>query len=668
MLQAGETLAGYRIEAIAGVGGMGVVYRATQLSLERRVALKVLSTTLVGNQRFRERFRLEGRHAAALDHPNIIPVYEAGESNGLMFIAMRFVDGPTLADMIMQQALSGRETLRILAAIASALDAAHDSGLVHRDVKPHNILLTSGGHPYLADFGITKGAQASGLTNSGDFVGSVSYVSPEQIDGRDVTRVSDNYSLTAVLFHCLTGTLPYEHDTEAALMHAHLFAAPPTISGLGITDAPPALDSVFARGMAKEPSFRYERASELVEACREAMEGAQLDRCPALVANMAFGSGDPPAPDAWAVAPGAAAPAVPPQAPAAAAAYASAAGVLDPALAPAGSSTAADRRREPPAPASAPEEPLWRSALSLDLDWDGLRTPALLVAGMLALVAAPLLGYALGHRDEPAGLATARSQSLQVGYTAPWRPSGATIAGLGVDGAVGLGRPDGTVLVAGRLRDPSPGFDPAPAELRSRAARRPQPVRVRVGDRDGVRYAVPLRAGGSLWMIAFPDTKGWTTVACRSTGGPPAAACASVAATLRSRSGSPVALGPDKGTAAQLNSAIRKLSSARLAAKPGLGSRSYATRARALERLASADTVAARALAALKLRPQEAATFAGMVKALRAEASILRRLSRAAAGRRRATYNQARGALRRAERGVRTAERDLRAAGYTGGT
>ena len=172
MLSPGDTLAGYRIEAVAGVGGMGVVYRATQLSLERRVALKVLSTTLVGNQRFRERFRLEGRHAAALDHPNIIPVYEAGESNGLMFIAMRFVDGPTLADMVMQQALSGRETLRILAAVASALDAAHDSGLVHRDIKLHNILLTSGGHPYLADFGITKGAQASGLTKSGDFVSS----------------------------------------------------------------------------------------------------------------------------------------------------------------------------------------------------------------------------------------------------------------------------------------------------------------------------------------------------------------------------------------------------------------------------------------------------------------------------------------------------------------
>ena len=667
MLQAGETLAGYRIEAIAGVGGMGVVYRATQLSLERRVALKVLSTTLVGNHRFRERFRLEGRHAAALDHPNIIPVYEAGESNGLMFIAMRFVDGPTLADMVMQQALSGRETLRILAAIASALDAAHDSGLIHRDVKPHNILLTSGGHPYLADFGITKGAQSSGLTNSGDFVGSVGYVSPEQIDGRDVTRASDTYSLTAVLFHCLTGTLPYDHDTEAALMHAHLFAPPPTISGLGI-EAPPALDSVFARGMAKEPSFRFDRATELVEACREAMEGAQLDRCPALVPGAAFGAGGPPVADAWASAPVAATPvAATPQAAAAPTASA-AAGLLDPALAPAGSSTAADRRRDAPAPAPTAGEPRWRPSLSLDLDWEGLRMPALLVAGMLVLIGAPLLGYAIGHRDEPAAPATARSQSLEVGYTAPWKPSGATIAGLGLDGTLGLRRPDGTVLVAGRLRDPGPGFDPAPADLRNLAARRPQPVRVRLADREGVRYAMPLRAGGSLWMIAFPDSKGWTTVACHSAEAAPDAVCARVAATLRSRTGSPVALGPDKRTAARLDSAIRRLSSARLAAKPGLRSRSYATRARTLRRLASADTAAARSLAALKLRPQEPVVFTNMVKALRSEASILRRLARAAAGRRRATYDEARGALRTAERGVRTAERDLRAAGYTGGS
>jgi len=676
VLQAGETLAGYRIEAIAGVGGMGVVYRATQLSLERRVALKVLSTTLVGNHRFRERFRLEGRHAAALDHPNIIPVYEAGESDGLMFIAMRFVDGPTLADMVMQQALSGRETLRVLVAIASALDAAHEWGLVHRDVKPHNILLTGGGHPYLADFGITKGAESSGLTHSGDFVGSVSYVSPEQIDGRDVTPASDIYSLTAVLFHCLTGTLPYDHDTEAALMHAHLFAPPPTITGLGI-DAPRALDEVFARGMAKSPADRFTAASQLIEACRDALADAALDRCPALVPGVAYGaSDDRPTDDPWArdaAAPVAAAPeSAPERAPVAAAAPAV---LLDSALAPLGDATAADRRRAAPAPAAAPAgprvrlpsmplprlrvPPAGRRARAPAVPWADLRLPALLVAGFLLVLGAPMLGWALGDRDVPSGPATARSQSLQVSYTPPWKPSGATIRGLGIDGAVGLRRPDGTVLAAGRLRDPSSGSDPAPQALRDVAGRRLQPARVRLGDREAIRYAVPLRAGGSLWMVAFPDTKGWMTVACTAPNGRPDGACASVAATLRSRSGKPIALGTDKRLGQVLDRVIRRLNRVRLAARPRIRSRSTSTRERAFGALASADRKAAGSLERLQRRPQAPAQLKATVIALRAEADILSRLARATRARRRGPYNRLRGSLRLAQRRVANAVRDL---------
>jgi hypothetical protein len=655
VLQAGETLAGYRIEAVAGVGGMGVVYRATQLSLERRVALKVLSTTLVGNSRFRERFRLEGRHAAALDHPNIIPVYEAGESNGLMFIAMRFVDGPTLADMIMQQALSGRETLRVLEAIASALDAAHESGLIHRDVKPHNILLTAGGHPYLADFGITKGAQNSGLTNSGDFVGSVSYVSPEQIEGRDVTPASDIYSLTAVLFHCLTGTLPYDHDTEAALMHAHLFAPPPTISGLGI-QTPPALDEIIARGMAKRPEDRFAAAPALIDACRGVLSSAALDSCPALVPGVAFGATsddrlrDDPWPSESAAAGGRAYTAAGEAS--VAVAPATGAGAPSPALAPAGDPTAADRRRDAPAPAQ-PRERM------PELPWDTLRMPALFVAVFIAVLGAPVLGYALGDRGGSDGAETAGSPAVQISYAAPWEPSSAEIRGLGIDGPVGLRRPDGTVLVAGRLRDPSPGMDPAPAVLRRQAARGLQPVRVRLGEREGVRYAVPLRAGGSLWMVALADTKGWTAVACRSTKGRPDAACANVAATARPRTATPIALAADKRAAAGLDRVIGTLNRARLAARPRMRSRSTRTRARAFVSLASTDLAAAKALEKLKLRPQESALVDATVTALRSEAGILRSLARAARGRQRAAYNRARGSLRQAERRVRGAVRDL---------
>ncbi len=667
MLQAGEMLAGYRIEAIAGVGGMGVVYRATQISLERRVALKVLSTTLVGNQRFRERFRLEGRHAASLDHPNIIPVYEAGESNGLMFIAMRFVDGPTLADMIMQEALSGRETIRVLAAIASALDAAHESGIVHRDIKPQNVLLTGGGHPYLADFGITKGANASGLTHSGDFVGSVSYVAPEQIDGRDVTRASDVYSLTAVLFHCLTGTLPYDHETEAALMHAHLFAPPPTISGLGI-DAPAALDAVFARGMSKDPAERPTSATQLVDACRAALDGVALDRTPALVPRDREAA--PPAPR-----PLPAAAANPAPAPAHAPAHAphappagAAASLVDPALAPVSGLTAADRRRAAPAAPAAPPSPGWRARLRAGAPATATsRSTLIAAAAAAACVLAAVLGYVLGDRDDrAAGPGTARSQSLQLGYSPPWQPSGATIPGLGVDGAVGLRRPDGTVLVAGRLRDPAPGFDPAPKALRERAARRLEPVSVRIADRAGVRYAAPLRAGGSLWMVAFPDTKGWTTVACSSPAPQPGGVCATVAATARSRSGSPVTMAPARATAAALDRQIRPLNRVRLGARPAIKSRTPATRAEALRRLADADVTAAGGLARIDgLRPQEPALFQALARALRSEAGVLRRLANAAAKRRRNTFNTTREELKAAERRVRLAERDLRSAGYT---
>jgi serine/threonine-protein kinase len=653
MLQAGETLAGYRIEAIAGVGGMGVVYRATQLSLERRVALKVLSTTLVGNHRFRERFRLEGRHAAALDHPNIIPVYEAGESNGLMFIAMRFVDGPTLADMVTQQSLTGRDTLRILTAIASALDAAHESGLVHRDVKPHNILMTGGGHPYLADFGITKGAQASGLTHSGDFVGSVAYVAPEQIDGRDVTAQSDIYSLTAVLFHCLTGTLPYDHDTEAALMHAHLFAPPPTMIGLGI-DAPRALDELIARGMAKSPTDRFSSATELIEGCARVLPDAALDRTPPLAPGVSFSSsGAEPQVDPWArdsAAPAPAAPAFVPDwgAPAPAPPPA----VADQAFAPAGGMTAADRRPEAPAAAPARAGPRFDVP---GVPWADMKVPALILAGILAVIGAPLLGYVLGKGDDSSGPPVVRSQASQVSYAPPWEPSGATIPGLGVDGAVGLRRSDGMVLVAGRLRDPSPGFDPAPASLRDKAARELHAVRIRLGDRDGIRYAVPLRAGGSLWMVAFPDTKGWSTVACTATSGRPDAACATVAATMRSRTAKPIALGGDKRAAEGLDRVIRRLNRARASARPRIASRSTATRARGFRGLARADLSAARSLGNLKLGPQEAALFAAAVTELRAEAKVLGSLAGAARDRRRAAYERGRESLQAAERRLQAA-------------
>lgn len=620
-------LAGYRVEEIIGVGGMGVVYRATQLSLARQVALKVLSTTLVGNHRFRERFRLEGRHAAALDHPNIIPVYEAGESNGLMFIAMRLVDGPSLADLMTRQTLTGRESLRVLAAIASALDAAHESGLVHRDVKPQNILLTTGGHPYLADFGITKGA-THGLTHSGDFVGSVSYVAPEQIAGGRVDAAADTYALTAVLFHCLTGALPYEHETEAAVMHAHLHAPPPTISARGI-DASAALDAVFERGMAKDPAARFPSAGALLDGARVALDAGALDRAPALGA--ATVDGPPPAPT-----PPRAAPRTPPP------------------PGPPSGETRTDRRRPGTAPDAHPA-PTRRA----------VRLRRALLAGTAALlVGAPIAGYRLGRPEPPPQPAQLRSQNLAITHDALWTPAPTRIDGLDVDDAIGLRDRRGTVLLAGRLRAPAAGLDPLPAALRRRLSGTLAPQAVRLGGRTGQRYAARLRAGGALWLIAFPDSRGWAAVGCSAPAGRPDRRCASVAATLRVTAASPVALGPDRRVATTLDRTIAGLSRARVAARPRLRARSRTTRDRAAQALASSHRRAARTLRGLASRPQERPLLARLAATLDSEARVLGRLGRAARRNRRADYNAAREGVRLAERRVAAALAALRGAGY----
>jgi serine/threonine-protein kinase len=666
MLQTGDTLAGYRVEGVAGVGGMGVVYRATQMSLDRPVALKVLSSTLVGNRTFRERFRREGRHAAALDHPNIIPVYEAGESNGLMFIAMRLVDGPSLADLIETNSISGSEALRVVGAIASALDAAHEAGLVHRDIKPQNILLTRAGHPYLADFGITKGTDHGDLTHSGDFVGSLNYVAPEQIDGSDVTGASDIYSLTAVLFHCLSGLHPYERESDAALMHAHLTAPAPTLGERGIV-APPALDEVFRVGMAKMPAQRYSTATELVEACRRALalvDADALERYPAFAAEGAPSWSAPspepwsappapvaptpePEPFAWATAP----PAPPVDVPAAVPAYAAPA-VPEPAIPAQRDLTAADFRRaftdqpvQPPPARSVSPEVLGGLAL-------------------LLLVLAPVSGYALGHTGSPPASKRASSAALTLEHDATWAPTRAGIRGLKLTQAVKLRRGDGLKLAAGRLPTFALGFDPVPPALRRRFAGRTQDATIRLGGATASRHAVALDSGGRLWLALVPDSKGWIAVACEGPGADRDTACPAVASSLTIRGASAVPLGPSKQVATAIGGAIDDLNRSRKSAARPLRSTSLVVRAHALGRVAAAHTRAANILTGLRIRPQEGPLVAGLADALRAQSPKLVALASATTRRRRADYNTARSAIRRQDRRVAAALRRLRSIGY----
>jgi serine/threonine protein kinase len=258
---------------------MGAVYEATQLSLNRVVALKLLAPNLSDDPGFRARFEREGQVQAALDHEHIVTVYEAGQSEYGLFLAMRLIAGPTLKQLILDGELDPRRSVRLLAQVAYALDAAHEAGLIHRDIKPQNILIGRGDHAYLADFGLIKAPDEARLTGTGQFIGTIDYVAPEQIQGDPATPASDCYALTGVLYECLTGEVPFPKPSEAATLHAHVMSSPPTVSERR-PDLPPALDGVIAQGMAKDPWARPSPTAELIQAASRALSSSASHLAP----------------------------------------------------------------------------------------------------------------------------------------------------------------------------------------------------------------------------------------------------------------------------------------------------------------------------------------------------------------------------------------------------
>src|SRR5262245_50032679 len=259
----GTQIAGYRIESLLSRGGMGEVYLAEQDAPRRRVALKLLAPELSDDPGFRERFVRESEAAASIDHPNVIPIYQSGEADGALFMAMRYVEGTDLRTLLAKEGpLPPERAVRICAQVADALEAAHERGLVHRDVKPANILVGRSDHAYLSDFGLIRRQEVStAITKTGQFMGTIDYVAPEQIKGQAVDGRADIYSLGCVLYECLTGEPPFRRETEVATLYAHLEDPPPAPS-TKVPTCPTALDKAAVKAMATKPADRFATAQE----------------------------------------------------------------------------------------------------------------------------------------------------------------------------------------------------------------------------------------------------------------------------------------------------------------------------------------------------------------------------------------------------------------------
>jgi serine/threonine protein kinase len=263
-LRIGTTLASYRLESIIGRGGMGVVYLAEHVHLHRKVALKLLVPDLMESEDFRERFIRESRIAASIHHPNIVTVYDAGEADGLLFIAMHYVQGTDMAKLLQSEGpLELSRAISLLGQVASALDVAHSHGIVHRDVKPGNVMM-EGEHCYLTDFGLTKRLSSNtGLTGTG-MVGTLDYMSPEQIEGSELDGTTDVYALGCLAYHALSGAVPFQKDSDVSVMYAHLHEPLPELSG-GLD---PEVHAVIARAMAKRREDRFPTCGNFIAALR----------------------------------------------------------------------------------------------------------------------------------------------------------------------------------------------------------------------------------------------------------------------------------------------------------------------------------------------------------------------------------------------------------------
>jgi Protein kinase domain len=636
----GSELAGYRIEVPIGRGGMGVVYRAEQLRLGRKVALKLLAPELAENQGFRARFEHESRLAAALDHPNIVPLFEAGEADGLLFISMRYVEGTDLRDLLSRGGrLDPERALAIAAQVGSALDAAHIRGLVHRDVKPGNILIASDTaanlpeHCYLTDFGLTKDTSSPvELTATGTFVGTIDYIAPEQIEGAKPDGRGDQYALACVLFECLTGHPPFQRDEEISVMWAHLQDEPPTVTA-DRPELPAAIDAVIAKAMAKAPTERFATCTAMVAAARAALlPGAIV--APAAVTRA---HASPPVPagatrvNAANPAPALAAPAAPLAAP------------------PLAAPTAAGREPAPPSRAPAPAVVTARR-----------RRLIALVGGVMVLVAVAgyLVGQSGGDKAAPASK-VASNDEIALAYNSRWTPGGdpAAVRGLKLVSPIAL-QSGSARIVAGKIANPGPGLLPVGVPP-------PSATGVVTLDRTpALRHTdVPAGAGTSATVFVVSTENGPEAIACV---GASAKGCEGVAATLRMKGGAgALDIRPSKAYATALTAVVadharREVADRRALARAG-SSPAQAAAAAAAARAQAALAARARALPAPKAA---AAANAAVVAAIGGTATGYKRLAGAARAHDAGAYRRAGGALQRAQARLTAAVAALKLLGY----
>ncbi|HEV7494143.1 serine/threonine-protein kinase [Baekduia sp.] len=665
MLAPGTEIAGYRIEGVLGRGGMGSVYEATQLSLLRTIALKILGEELSVDDAFKARFRQEGRIQGGINHPHIVTVHEAGEVDGHLFIAMQLVRGPTLKRMALSGELDAQRAIRLLTQVAGALDGAHAAGLTHRDVKPQNVLVGPGDHAYLADFGLTKAlANSGGYTRTGQIVGTIDYISPEQISGAPATSASDIYALGAILYETLTGRVPFPRDSEAAVLFAHVSGAPPRVSDVR-DDLPRDLDDVIARAMDKDPAQRPTTAGSLMEQAYAALaaqsggsrqrRAPSADEDPGLVG--AGGGSAPVLPQLDEEFPPTMTPGsrlIPPES--------------DPSFSvpdhlPVNADGASAGQTPVTVPAPAVHAPSVR----------GLATRSLAGVVVVAVLGAGL-AFGRSGAQHPAAAASPLTRSASNGaarvrFPATWSESAESAVGeaLRLTEPISLATADaGATFDAGITKPPvTPGLL-AVAATGEVVGALPAPERVRIGALPAYRYRdVRLRGvDGPVTVLAAPTTEGVLTIACGGAASQ-ADACARVAGTIALRRGRSMSLGADPVYAQALGRAMGRLNVDRHAARRRLAAAGGPQRqAQAATAAAAGYTRAAKALAATAPGPADVALRDALHADLAGIARAYTALATAAGREDKTAYAAASATVRRREQAFGRHLARLKAAGY----